>query len=71
VAGFFDGYRAGGGSVLADARNLARLIDLVSLWTFLERAHDDPVLLRDVKPLLEATVDAFSGESRGQARRST
>jgi hypothetical protein len=38
VVGFLDGYRAAGGSVPPDSRNLARLIDLVSLWTFLERA---------------------------------
>jgi aminoglycoside phosphotransferase (APT) family kinase protein len=38
VVGFLDGYRAAGGSVHPDSRNLARLIDLVSLWTFLERA---------------------------------
>jgi hypothetical protein len=37
-----------------------RLIDLVSLWTFLERASEDAVLLRDIKPLLVATVDAFA-----------
>jgi hypothetical protein len=60
AAGFLDGYRGAGGSAPADARNLARLIDLVSLWTFLERASDDPAILRDVKPLLVATVDAFS-----------
>lgn len=60
VAGFLDGYRAAGGSVPADARNLACLIDLVSLWTFLERASDDPAIVRDVKPLLVATVAAFA-----------
>ena len=60
TAGFLAGYRAAGGSAPLDTRNLARLIDLVSLWTFLERATDDPAILRDVKPLLSATVDAFS-----------
>ena len=60
AAGFLDGYRAAGVSTLRDARNLARLIDLMSLWTFLERASNDPVILRDVKPLLVATIAAFS-----------
>jgi hypothetical protein len=34
---------------------------LVSLWTFLERAPDDPAILHDVTLLLAATVEAFSG----------
>jgi aminoglycoside phosphotransferase (APT) family kinase protein len=59
-AGLLEGYRAAGGSAPADTRDLARLIDLVSLWTFLERAGDDPAIVRDVKPLLIATIDAFS-----------
>ena len=59
-AGFFAGYRAAGGSIRADARNLARLIDLVLLWTFLERPSLNPAILRDVKPLLMATVHAFA-----------
>jgi hypothetical protein len=61
VAGFLDGYRAAGGSLPPAVRNLARLIDLVSLWTFLERAPDDPAILRDVQPVLEETVRAFAG----------
>ena len=36
--------------------NLARLIDLVSLWTFLERASDDPAIVRDVRPVLAETI---------------
>jgi aminoglycoside phosphotransferase (APT) family kinase protein len=60
AAGFLDGYRAAGGIAPPDDRNLARFIDLVSLWTFLERAPDDPAILRDVKPLLVATVEAFA-----------
>jgi hypothetical protein len=59
--GLLEGYRAAGGSLPADARDLARLIDLVSLWTFLERAPDDPAILHDVTLLLAATVEAFSG----------
>jgi aminoglycoside phosphotransferase (APT) family kinase protein len=59
-AGFLDGYRGAGGSAPAGTRNLARLIDLVSLWTFLERGGDDPAIVRDIKPLLVATIDAFS-----------
>ena len=61
VAGFLKGYRTAGGNVPFDARNLARLIDLVSLWTFLERASDDPAIVRDVKRLLDDTVEAFVG----------
>lgn len=60
TAGFLDGYRAAGGSVPPDARNLARLIDLVSLWTFLQRAPGDAAMLRDVRPLLVATLAAFA-----------
>jgi aminoglycoside phosphotransferase (APT) family kinase protein len=58
--GLLEGYRAAGGSLPADARDLARLIDLVSLWTFLERVPDDPAILHDVTLLLAATVEAFS-----------
>lgn len=60
VTGFLDGYRTAGGSAPANARNLARLIDLVSLWTFLERGSDDPAMIRDVKSLLVATVESFA-----------
>ena len=60
ATGFFSGYRAAGGNVPPDARNLARLIDLVSLWTFLERTPVDPAMVRDIRPLLVATVEAFS-----------
>ena len=49
AAGFLQGYRAAGGSVPSDTRNLARLIDLVSLWTFLERASDHPMVYTEVK----------------------
>jgi hypothetical protein len=36
------------------------LIDLVCLWTFLERATDDPAIVQDVQPLLVDTVAAFA-----------
>jgi Ser/Thr protein kinase RdoA (MazF antagonist) len=53
--GFVDGYRAAGGSLPPDVLELARLIDLVSLWMFLE--HDpEAQIVRDVRPLLEATL---------------
>jgi fructokinase len=58
--GFLEGYRAAGGNLLPDVRTLARLIDLVSLWTFLERGAADPAMLRDVQPLLVETLRAFS-----------
>jgi Ser/Thr protein kinase RdoA (MazF antagonist) len=61
ATGFLGGYRVAGGRVPPDARRLARLIDLVSLWTFLERTPEDPAMVRDLRPLLAATVDAFSG----------
>jgi aminoglycoside phosphotransferase (APT) family kinase protein len=63
VSGLVEGYRAAGGDVLQDVRNLARLIDLVSLWTFLDRADGndgDSIIIRDVQPLLVETVRAFS-----------
>jgi hypothetical protein len=48
------------GSLSPDVVDLARLIDLVSLWMFLE--HDpDAQIVRDGKPLLEATRAAFAG----------
>lgn len=59
TSGLLDGYRAAGGSLPDDARNLARLIDLVSLQTFLERAGDDPAIISDVVQVLAATLDAF------------
>src|SRR5262249_7930541 len=49
-----------GGGPLVQVRDLARLIDLVSLSMFLERGESDPAIVRDVTPLLEATVAAFS-----------
>ena len=60
VSGFLAGYSAAGGTLPDNVRDLAGLIDLVSLWTFLERAGDDSAVLNDVKPVLAATVDAFS-----------
>ena len=60
LSGFLDGYRAAGGALPPDARNLARLIDLVSLWTFLALTPLDPAIVRDVRPLLVRTVRAFS-----------
>jgi aminoglycoside phosphotransferase (APT) family kinase protein len=69
TSGFVDGYRAAGGSVPDDVRNLARLIDLVSLWTFLERAEADRVIVGDVRPVLEETVQAFSGRFNDGCRR--
>jgi fructokinase len=60
LAGLLEGYRAGGGNMPADVRNLARLIDLISLWTFLDVAEPDPAIVRDVQPLLADTVRAFA-----------
>ncbi len=68
VAALLNGYRAAGGSVPADVRNLARLIDLVSLWTFLERASDDPAIVRDVRPVLVETVTPSLADYPGRCR---
>jgi aminoglycoside phosphotransferase (APT) family kinase protein len=59
-SGLLEGYRAAGGSAPPDVHNLARLIDLVSLWTFLDRPDVDSIIIRDVRPLLVETVRAFS-----------
>ncbi len=60
AGGFVDGYRAAGGSLPPDVLDRARLIDLVSLGMFLE--HDpDAQIVRDVRPLLHATLAAFGG----------
>ncbi len=57
--GFVEGYRAAGGVLPPDALDLARLIDLVSLWMFLEQDPDEQIV-RDVGPLLEAAVATFA-----------
>ena len=57
---FIEGYRRAGGSVPPHVRNMARLIDLVSLWMFLERPDVDAVIVRDLRLVLEETVRAFS-----------
>ena len=60
VSGLLEGYRAAGGSLSPDVHNLARLIDLVSLWTFLNRDDVDSIMVRDIRPLLVETLRAFS-----------
>jgi aminoglycoside phosphotransferase (APT) family kinase protein len=59
-SGFLEGYRTAGGRVPPDTRNLARLIDLVSLWTFLDVPRPDAAIVADVVPLLVDTVRAFA-----------
>jgi aminoglycoside phosphotransferase (APT) family kinase protein len=58
--GFFDGYRAAGGALSDDTGRLSRLIDLVSVCTFLERAHNDPAVERDMRGVIVATLEAFT-----------
>ena len=58
--GFERGYREAGGRLPEGWRRLSRLLDLLSLCQFLERPEDDPAVLRDVRPLIEMTVDEFA-----------
>ena len=58
--GLLSGYRDAGGNLPEDAARLSRLIDLVSLSTFLERASDDQTIVNDVTPVLAAAVSTFS-----------
>jgi aminoglycoside phosphotransferase (APT) family kinase protein len=56
----FDGYRDAGGSVPDDALRLTRLIDLVSVCSFLVRREDDPAITLDMRGVILATLEAFS-----------
>lgn len=56
---FLAAYVAAGGVLPPDARNMARLIDLVSLWTFLERAEVEAAVVGEVKSVLQETLGAF------------
>lgn len=58
--GFIGGYVDAGGELPADWRRLARLIDLISLCYFLERPEEDPAVVRDVRPLIETTLNDFA-----------
>ncbi len=65
------GFLAGYGADAAETRDLARLIVLVSLWTFLERAAEDPQVVADVRPLLVETVNAFKEVRRSAVSRKS
>ena len=58
---FERGYLAGGGTLPDDWFRLARLTDLMSLCEFLSRSDADPAIARDVVPLIERTIDLFTG----------
>jgi Ser/Thr protein kinase RdoA (MazF antagonist) len=60
TSAFFDGYREAGGSVPDDALRLTRLIDLISVCSFLERAGNDQAITLDMRRVILATLDAFS-----------
>ncbi len=61
-AEFVRGYLAAGGRLPEDWFRLARLSDLMALSEFLSRPDVDPAVIRDVVPLVERTIDLFSGE---------
>jgi aminoglycoside phosphotransferase (APT) family kinase protein len=60
ASSFVEGYKVAGGTTPPDVRKLARLIDLVSVWTFLERPDVDATEVRDLRPVLEETLRAFA-----------
>jgi aminoglycoside phosphotransferase (APT) family kinase protein len=68
-AGFVRGYLEAGGQLPPDWFRLARLNDLICLCYFLERPADDPAVVRDVRPLIEATLRDFA--SAGAHAEST
>jgi aminoglycoside phosphotransferase (APT) family kinase protein len=57
---YTDGFLEGYGSMPDDALRLARLIDLVSVCTFLERPANDATIAIDMQRVILATLDAFS-----------
>jgi Ser/Thr protein kinase RdoA (MazF antagonist) len=59
ASAFLDGYDAAGGSVPDDVARLTRLIDLVSVCSFLERPDDRAITL-DMRGVIVATLNAFS-----------
>jgi aminoglycoside phosphotransferase (APT) family kinase protein len=57
-SGFVDGYRRAGGTLPDDWKRLSRLVDLINLCVFLNRPDDDLAVANDVRPLLQATLEA-------------
>jgi len=59
-AGFVEGYLEAGGALPNDWRRLARLVDLINLFDFLGRHDATGTIVRDVRPLLEATLSEYA-----------
>jgi aminoglycoside phosphotransferase (APT) family kinase protein len=58
--GFIAGYVEAGGKLPSDWRRLARLVDLINLFDFVSRPDSREGIIRDVKPLLEATLREYA-----------
>ena len=58
-SGFVNGYRAAGGKLPDDWKRLSRMVDLISLCDFLTRADDDSTIVKDVRPLVQRTLDEY------------
>jgi len=60
-SGFSDGYLAAGGILPDDWKRLSRMVDLINLCDFLDRAEDNPTIVNAVRPLVQATLDEYGG----------
>jgi aminoglycoside phosphotransferase (APT) family kinase protein len=59
-SGFIQGYQAAGGALPDDWKRLSRMVDLINLCDFLNRADDNATVVRDVRPLVQATLDDYA-----------
>jgi aminoglycoside phosphotransferase (APT) family kinase protein len=59
-SGFIEGYVEAGGKLPNDWRRLMRLVDLINLFDFVSRPDPSGTIVRDVKPLLEATLREYA-----------
>ncbi|MDQ6669215.1 MAG: phosphotransferase [Chloroflexota bacterium] len=59
-SGFVRGYLAAGGVLPEDWQRLSRMVDLINLCSFLDHPEDDPAVSSDVRPLIQATLDAYA-----------
>lgn len=59
-SGFIQGYRAAGGALPDDWKRLSRMVDLINLCDFLNRADDGSTIVNDVRPLVQATLDEYA-----------
>jgi aminoglycoside phosphotransferase (APT) family kinase protein len=58
-SGFVNGYRAAGGQLPDDWKRLSRMVDLINLSDFLNRAESDSPIVTDVRPLVQRTLDDY------------